>query len=81
MIPGSSLRGMLRSLVEIITYSKVSKISDHSLVYRAVADISILRPTYRDRMTRGDGCCAGFMIKDGEFGKSNLRYQLMLLVR
>jgi CRISPR-associated protein (TIGR03986 family) len=69
IIPGSSLRGMLRSLVEIITYSKVTKISDRSLVYRAVADTSILRPTYRDRMTSGDGRRAGFMIKDGGIWK------------
>jgi CRISPR-associated protein (TIGR03986 family) len=37
-IPGSSLRGMLRSLVEVITNSKVQPVSKEPIVYRAVAD-------------------------------------------
>lgn len=50
VIPGSSLRGMLRSVVEIITYSKVCWVSDRKLVYRAVADRSALGNWYRERM-------------------------------
>lgn len=38
VLPGSSLRGMFRSLIEIISYSKLSKISDQQrFFFRAVA--------------------------------------------
>ena len=38
VIPGSSLRGMIRTLVEIVTYSKLHKVSGHQkLFFRAVA--------------------------------------------
>ncbi|MDM3861103.1 MAG: TIGR03986 family CRISPR-associated RAMP protein [Aphanizomenon gracile PMC644.10] len=38
VIPGSSLRGMLRNLVEIITFSKIDQVSNHQrLFFRAVA--------------------------------------------
>ncbi|GAB4156146.1 MAG: TIGR03986 family CRISPR-associated RAMP protein [Candidatus Promineifilaceae bacterium] len=38
VIPGSSLRGMLRSLFEVVTYSKVQPVSDaHKFYFRAVA--------------------------------------------
>ncbi|MEH1885198.1 TIGR03986 family type III CRISPR-associated RAMP protein [Nostoc sp.] len=38
VIPGSSLRGMLRNLVEIISFSKIDRVSDHQrLFFRAVA--------------------------------------------
>lgn len=35
-IPGSSLRGMLRALVEITSYSKMDKVTDQQLFYRDV---------------------------------------------
>ena len=50
VIPGSSLRGMLRQLVEIITYSKVKDVPDRRLVYRAVGDPSAIGIHYRDQM-------------------------------
>ncbi|NES17619.1 MAG: TIGR03986 family CRISPR-associated RAMP protein [Symploca sp. SIO3E6] len=38
VIPGSSLRGMIRTIVEIVTYSKINKVSGHQkLFFRAVA--------------------------------------------
>jgi len=37
-LPGSTLRGMLRAIIEIITYSKVQPVSEEPIVYRAVAD-------------------------------------------
>jgi len=46
-IPGSSLRGMIRTLVEIVSYSKMKFIDDKRLFYRAVADISSLGKKYR----------------------------------
>lgn len=37
-IPGSSIRGMLRTLVEIVSFSKIDRVSDeHRLFFRAVA--------------------------------------------
>lgn len=38
ILPGSSLRGMLRSIVEIISFSKIDRVSDHQhFFFRAVA--------------------------------------------
>lgn len=50
VIPGSSLRGMLRQLVEIITYSKVKDVPNERLVYRAVGDPSAVGDHYREKM-------------------------------
>jgi len=36
-IPGSSLRGMLRHMVEIITHAKLQPVSDQAITFRAVA--------------------------------------------
>jgi CRISPR-associated protein (TIGR03986 family) len=47
VIPGSSLRGMLRSLVEIIGYGKMTQVLDRPLVYRAVGDTTSLGGRYR----------------------------------
>ena len=49
-IPGSSLRGMVRTLVEILSFSRVQPISDAKPFFRTVADDRIGR-TYRSRMT------------------------------
>ncbi len=38
VIPGSSLRGMLRSLVEVAAYGKMGRVFDRQLFYRSVAD-------------------------------------------
>lgn len=50
-IPGSSLRGMLRTLFEVATYSKMTYIDDHKLYYRSFGDSSLeYRKLYSDRM-------------------------------
>ena len=54
-LPGSSLRGMLRSLVEIAGYGKLNLVSDRPLVYRAVADTSSIGNNYRNRLLREVG--------------------------
>ena len=38
VIPGSSLRGMLRALVEIAAYGKMDRVMDRQLFYRSVSD-------------------------------------------
>ncbi len=50
VVPGSSIRGMTRSLVEIIAYGKMQWVSDENLMYRAVADQTNLGDVYRDMM-------------------------------
>ncbi|MCL5999093.1 MAG: TIGR03986 family CRISPR-associated RAMP protein [Chloroflexi bacterium] len=48
-IPGSSLRGLFRSLIEIASFSKMSGVSDRKPVFRAV-DTSSLGIEYRGRV-------------------------------
>lgn len=55
VIPGSSLRGMLRTLVEIVTYSKVSFVSEKKMVYRSVGGATNHDAHYRDKMMHFDG--------------------------
>jgi CRISPR-associated protein (TIGR03986 family) len=50
VIPGSSLRGMLRALVEIVSYSKMSRVTKERLFFRTVDDSS-LGASYGKRMT------------------------------
>lgn len=47
-LPGSSLRGMFRTLVEIAAHGKVSRVTDRQLVYRAVGDRTSLGNIYRE---------------------------------
>ena len=54
-IPGSSLRGMLRQLVEIVGYGKMEFVSDQHLVYRAVGDTTSHGEEYRKRIMHDDG--------------------------
>lgn len=53
-IPGSSLRGMIRSLVEIVTNGKFLQFDDKRLYYRALADVTNLRKEYNDNMSLWD---------------------------
>jgi CRISPR-associated protein (TIGR03986 family) len=50
-IPGSSLRGMVRSLVEILSFSKIEPVTEAQPFFRTVADDRIGR-AYRARMVR-----------------------------
>lgn len=53
-IPGSSLRGMIRNLVEIVSFGKFGAFDDRRLYFRGLADISNLRKEYQDRMSSFD---------------------------
>lgn len=55
-IPGSSLRGMLRGVVEIASYGKVQDVTDRRLVYRAVGegDQTDHGRRYRERLMHKD---------------------------
>ena len=52
LIPGSSLKGMIRTLIEIVTFSKFKFFDDKRLYYRLVAAKTDLRiaKQYRERM-------------------------------
>ena len=63
VIPGSSLRGMLRALVEIISYGKLSWVTDRRLFFRTV-DGTAVGKYYRDRMI--ERVETGFLRRVGE---------------
>ncbi|MGB3218739.1 MAG: TIGR03986 family CRISPR-associated RAMP protein, partial [Anaerolineae bacterium] len=72
VIPGSTLRGMLRAMVEIASFGKVSDVSPKHLVYRAVGDTTSHGAAYRDRFMRDEGdkhyvpqIRGGYMVKQG----------------
>jgi CRISPR-associated protein (TIGR03986 family) len=76
VIPGSSMRGMLRSLVEVVSYSKMTSVSDTPLVYRAVGDTTSHGEHYRNQLMQYDGeqnrekhytplIRGGYIVKDG----------------
>ena len=55
VIPGSSLRGMTRMLVEIAGYGKVQWVTDEQLIFRAVGDPTSLGRYYNRRLLQDDG--------------------------
>ena len=63
LLPGSSLRGMLRNLIEIVTYSKMQWVTDKQLFFRTMDD-SIVGESYRQRMM--GNVEAGFLRRHGE---------------
>jgi len=50
-IPGSSLRGMIRNLVEIASWGKLEFVDDEKMFYRAVADTSSIGEHYKAMFT------------------------------
>lgn len=62
VIPGSSLRGMLRNVLEIVSYSKVQRVANKQLFYRTVDNTAVGRH-YRNRMT--GKVETGFLIRTG----------------
>lgn len=54
VIPGSSLRGMLRSLIEIVSYGKVQPVSTDQLIYRVIGDQTSFGDRYRERLMHLD---------------------------
>ncbi len=53
-LPGSSLRGMIRQIVNIISWSKFQQFDDTALFYRGIADQSNLASEYDKRMKDED---------------------------
>jgi CRISPR-associated protein (TIGR03986 family) len=65
LIPGSSLRGMLRNMVEIVSASRLEPVSDDPLVYRAVGDTTSLGDMYRKRLMHQNGSAIKFLMRAG----------------
>jgi len=72
VIPGSTLRGLLRAMVEIAGFGKISEVSKEQLIYRALGDTTSHGQRYRDRLMRDEGgrsytplMAAGYMRKRG----------------
>ena len=65
LIPGSSLRGMLRGIFEIVTFGKIMNVTNDPLVYRAVADAaeSALGRNYREQLAQ-DKVRVGYMLQE-----------------
>ncbi|MEH1966538.1 TIGR03986 family type III CRISPR-associated RAMP protein [Nostoc sp.] len=72
VLPGSSLRGMLRTLIEIISFSKISPVSDYQrLFFRAVATLpkdDSLAQAYR-QFIDSSKVKAGYLKRDGDTWK------------
>lgn len=74
-IPGSSLRGMIRTLVEIVSFGKFGAYTDRRFYFRGLADKSNLRKEYQERMSSFDRksrraiykMSAGLLRKRGKF--------------
>ncbi|MHA1812435.1 MAG: TIGR03986 family type III CRISPR-associated RAMP protein [Candidatus Thorarchaeota archaeon] len=67
VIPGSSIRGVVRTLFEIVSYAKFlpdESFTDAQLVFRAVGDPHSLGQTYRKLMEKGN-VRGGYLIKKG----------------
>jgi len=63
-IPGSSLRGMVRTLVEILAFAKIQPVSQERPFFRTVAPDRLGR-AYGERMRSGAGPQGGFLKKEG----------------
>lgn len=68
-IPGSSIRGMLRTMLEIISFSKIERVSDtEKLFFRAVAGnprVEAVAKEYK-KYIQPDKVQAGFLRKDSQ---------------
>lgn len=78
MLPGSSLRGLIRQMVEMVSFGKFTQFDDRRLYYRAMADsCEDLKKIYMDTMVSEEPerngrpgltqyhMSAGLLIKDG----------------
>lgn len=54
-IPGSSLRGMIRSIVEVAAFAKMQWVTDAPLFFQALRDLTSLGTYYRNSVMRNAG--------------------------
>jgi len=69
-LPGSSVRGMVRSLVEIVSFGKYGFFNDNNLYFRSFADENIsLRDEYNSFFNDEEKIKAGLIYKEGKHYK------------
>lgn len=75
-IPGSSLRGMVRNLVEIVSWSRFGFFEDKNLYYRSFADTSSLGIEYNKNINPVDEKSgkASYKISAGYIVKKGVKY-------
>lgn len=61
LIPGSSIRGMLRTLVEVVSQARIAPVTEKRIFYRSV-ERSSMGEDYRDKVK--DNIRAGFFHRD-----------------
>lgn len=77
-IPGSSLRGMLRNLVEIVSFGKFGFIHDRRLYFRSFADMArTLRDAFSSRMTSLKNGKPVANSQGGFFHRTGLNYEII----
>jgi len=78
-IPGSSLRGMVRSLVEIASFAKFNTYTDKRLYYRALADKSNLKNEYSEKMSSYDRFAkkSNYKFSAGIMRKQGMTYEIL----
>jgi CRISPR-associated protein (TIGR03986 family) len=78
VVPGSSLRGMIRQLVEIISFGKFLDVTDKSLFFRTL-DTTSIGKTYGKRMSGGEPQQKGYvpLAKAGYIKRTNSGYTLI----
>ncbi|MDE5832491.1 MAG: hypothetical protein K2H64_05835, partial [Desulfovibrio sp.] len=66
VIPGSSIKGMLRSLAEILSFSKLAPVSRDPIFYRNVTDNKVYLPGFAERLPGfEESVMGGFLRRDG----------------
>jgi CRISPR/Cas system CSM-associated protein Csm3 (group 7 of RAMP superfamily) len=66
-LPGSSVRGMVRSLVEIVSFGKFGFFNDETLYYRSFADDCLsLRDDYNEQIGENADIKSGLIFKEGK---------------
>lgn len=73
MISGSSLRGLIRTMVEIMSFGKFGFFNDERLYYRAVGDTSSLGKDYRGKLLDKNNNY-NYKFKVGILKKENNKY-------
>ncbi|SHF45178.1 CRISPR-associated protein [Caldanaerobius fijiensis DSM 17918] len=78
-IPGSSVRGMIRTLVEIMSYSEFKFYDDRYLYYRGLADKSNLRDLYAEKIGKKNKNTGGedYKFNAGYLTKEGVRYYII----
>jgi CRISPR-associated protein (TIGR03986 family) len=76
-IPGSSIRGMIRTLVEVVSYGKFLNYEDKTLYYRGLTDKSSLRQEYLRNMSIVTVAKTKFAFSAGYIEKRGERYEII----